>query len=88
MFVSKTLHNALLNERSERIAALESEVAFLRSMVEGLTVAKPMRREAENAAIEANAVLSGAQDQIDLNDLSPEQLSVLSERDAILNGHY
>lgn len=76
MFV---LTKTLLAEKDKHIARLESEVAFLRRLVQP--------NSSPNSIIintEADAVLTGHQEQIPVE----EDADVLNERDRVLSGNY
>jgi hypothetical protein len=88
MLITKSRHNEVLQEKDKVIATLQNEVAFLRSMVEGLTAPKASSHKIERSLLEANALLSGSQEQIDLNQFTPEVDAILSEREQILSGNY
>lgn len=87
MLIARDVYNQILKSKDDEIAALQSEVAFLRSMVSGFAnpSASPFY---EKTQIEANAVLSGSQEQIDLNTEPPLSDDIFSEREKLLSGTY
>lgn len=78
---------AVLAEKDAQIAIMQSELSFLRSIVNNFLHVKPSLKN-ESVQIEANAIMSGAQEQIDLNELSPEMLAIANEREQLLSGNY
>lgn len=74
----------LLKEKDARIAQLEQEVGFLRSLLQ--PVPQQVNR---NVHHEANAILSGHQEQIvDDSPISAEEMAIIAERERILSGTY
>jgi hypothetical protein len=74
-------------EKDKTLAVLRDEVTFLRKQI-----ARPEIRNAVSVEYEADGLLSGQQDQIEIQTrqevLSEEDAAILAERDAILNGSY
>jgi hypothetical protein len=82
MLVLKSTHEALLKLKDDQIAQLRNEVGFLRSMIQ-----PPASEKSFFLQTEANAVLDGQQDQIDISE-TPESDDVIRERDRLLAGTY
>lgn len=75
------------SEKDKTLAVLRDEVAFLRKQI-----ARPEVRNTVSVEYEADGLLSGQQDQIEIQTrqeaLSEEDAAILAERDAILSGNY
>lgn len=78
---------AVIAEKDAQIALLQSELSFLRSLVSTFLYTKPSMKN-ESVQIEANAIMNGSQEQIDLNELSPESIAIANEREQLLSGNY
>lgn len=70
----------IVNSMRAHLADLSAEVARLHNII------SPVRRAAnDNDNLEANALLSGHSEQIEVTEVSPE---VLAERESLLSGTY
>lgn len=75
---------SLLKEKDARIACLENEVGFLRSLIQPKQPATN-----RDANYEANAVLNGQTEQFPGEaELSDSEIAVIQERDRLLSGLY
>jgi hypothetical protein len=82
MLVLKSTHEALMKSKEAQIAALNSEVAFLRSMVQ------PSRQNEFRISTEASAVLDGRDEAIDISEDDMTESDVQTEAALILSGQY
>lgn len=86
MLILKSTHAAILAAKQAEVQALQDEVAWLRNFVQPVN-----KNRSFLISTEANAVLDGQQDQIDVS-LTPEELerqhTVRRELDKILSGNY
>lgn len=77
MFVLRSTHKALLQEKDAIIADLREQVRFLRFMVQPSPAVQVISEE-------ANAVLDGHNEP----SLTPEQIAIQEEASRLLSGTY
>ena len=81
MLLLKSTHEALIKSKEAQIAALNSEVAFLRSMVQPSNILSTRNN------IEMNAILDGQDSQIQF-EVSEEDSNIADEASRVLAGNY
>lgn len=85
MFILKSTLNLILSEKDARISDLKEQIELLRS----LAIPPQSQNRVTLQEVEADAVMSGYQDQI---ELTSEQLKELEEQEAererLLSGNY
>ncbi len=82
MFITRRSHEEVVSAKDAAIVALQSEVQFLRNMVQPVRMSIDLNHE-------ANEILDGNQDKPGIAPLDTQlEREILSERDRLLSGTY